>query len=380
METPAGEADNSQKPVEEGDSPQGSPKMDASWGNDGNEVNGENGENEDHEGDEGEKPVEEDPTPTQVQILDFHSENPIVSYGGHVFSCQWASNVGTELLFTAHDDENPLPVLRSLPGDVDLLAASSCRLIPKSVTLETKHSARSRIATALPARSDARGKDPTISIPVGFHASQKRKDQARFLEKLMSIKREKGEDDKVTIIAQKRNLNNKWKAIWQKKRQTERARLTKIVKKGADTPSGIEEVEKAKERLEEMDNEDEMRKLREPAAGPTLVKKAGRKKKGAPDTPEGTKTRAKRGPRVPKKQGLQGLLGQDGSSGAIEDTPTPGLSTPTPRRSRYAEADEEMYDDEMEEGEFNGGQEMEDMEGDEDLYDDGQDDALMADE
>ncbi|KAJ8128116.1 hypothetical protein O1611_g5524 [Lasiodiplodia mahajangana] len=74
----------------------------------------------------------------RVQILELHSENPIISYKGRVFSGQWSENTTTELLFTRHDEENPLPVLRHLDDGVDLLAASSARINVTERALKTK--------------------------------------------------------------------------------------------------------------------------------------------------------------------------------------------------------------------------------------------------
>jgi hypothetical protein len=288
-----------------------------------------------------------------VQILDLHSDNPLVSYRGQVFSCEWASNIGTELLFMEHDNECQLPVLRSLPGDVDLLAASSCRLIPKSITLEPRLSARSRMATALPSRTDSRNNDSTVSIPVGQAASQKRRDQARFLERLMNIKREKGQTDMITVIAQKRQLNNKWKLIWRKRRQAERTRLTRFIRDKANASLAREEVEKAKQRLQEMDTEDGMTKNRISMVGDgneSMAKRSGRKKKtasGGSASQTGTVASVALNP------------------GIVTDTPTPTVSTPG-----WANTEgEDEVDGDMEEQEYIEGQEMEYREEDEGLYD-----------
>jgi hypothetical protein len=303
---------------------------------------------------------DEETKPAPVQILDLHSENPLVSYRGQVFSCEWASNVGTELLFIAHDNECQLPVLRSLPGDVDLLAASSCRLIPKSITLEPRFSARSRMATDLPSRTDTRNNDSTVSIPVGQAASQKRRDQARFLERLMSIKREKGETDMITVIAQKRQLNNKWKLIWRKRRQTERTRLTRFIRDKANASLAREEVEKAKQRLQEMDTEDGMTKNRISMVGDrneSMAKRSGRKKKTASGGPDGSASQTGTVPSV--------ALGSGINPGVGTDTPTSTASTPG-----WANIEgEDEVDGDMEEQEYVEGQEMEYREEDEGLYD-----------
>lgn len=312
---------------------------------------------DDDEDEEEEEEEEEQPKPSPVQILDLHTESPWVSYRGQTFSCEWASNIGTELLFTPHDDDSRLPVLRALPGGVDLLAASSCRLLSTSITLEPKFSARSRMTTALPSRANT-----AMSIPVGPAASQKRKDQARFLEGLMSIKRAKGEEDEVTVIAQKRQLNNKWKLIWKKSRQAERKKLTEFIRIKANASYAQEEVERAKQRLSEMDKEDGLVKSRGPAwgdGGEGMAKRSGRKKKGATgvsiaDIPHTTM--------VPKHDGLV-------DSEAASYTPTPNTSA-RGWENPEAEDEEDEEDEDMEDMDDMAEQHVEDGEEDEGSYDD----------
>ena len=267
--TPAAEAEKSQK-VGDGDSGPGSPENRTSRKEDDDEDEEEDLKEENHR------------RPDPVQILDLHSDNPMVSYRGQVFSCEWASNTGTEFLFTARDHESQLPVLRALPGEVDLLAASSCRLIPKAVTLEPKFSARSRMATDLPIRCESGFNHSVISIPVGPTASRKRKDQASFLERLMAIKQEKGEQDEITIIAQKRQLNNKWKLIWRKRRQAERTKLMRFIRDKANAPVSREEVENARQRLQEIDYEGGIGNSRVPMTSggyESMAYRSGRKRK-----------------------------------------------------------------------------------------------------
>ncbi|KAJ8105485.1 hypothetical protein ONZ43_g7409 [Nemania bipapillata] len=130
----------------------------------------------------------------RVQILELHSENPIISYKGRVFSGQWSENTTTELLFTRHDEKNPLPVLRHLNDGVDLLAASSARINVTEQILKPKFSdrERQRASANLP---------QTIIPPVDLKSSQERIDQRNFLADLIAIKRRKGETDDVTVIA-----------------------------------------------------------------------------------------------------------------------------------------------------------------------------------
>ncbi|KAI1112985.1 hypothetical protein F5Y14DRAFT_419229 [Nemania sp. NC0429] len=130
----------------------------------------------------------------RVQILELHSENPIISYKGRVYSGQWRENTTTELLLMQHDKTSPLPVLRHLDDGVDLLAASACRISVMEQLLRPRASnrERQRASVNLP---------QTVIPPVDVKASQERTDQRNFLADLIAIKRRKGETDDVTVIA-----------------------------------------------------------------------------------------------------------------------------------------------------------------------------------
>lgn len=289
---------------------------------------------DDEEENEDDPKEEECRDPDPVQILDLHSDTPMVSYRGQVFACEWASNLGTELLFTARDQEGQLPVLRSLPGEVDLLAASSCRLIPKAVTLEAKFNTRSRMATDLPARFEPESNGSRISIPVGPTASQKRKDQARFLERFISIKQERGEEDQITIIAQKRQLNNKWKLIWQRKRQAEKTRLLRFISQTASSHNSWEEVEKAKRRLQEMNDEDGVEDNQAPmtiGGYESMAYRSGRKRKAPSEALGGGAVDIRASPRADRM-----------NIGIGTSATTPSMSTPDAQRWMDAEDEDEL--------------------------------------
>ena len=188
----------------------------------------------------------------EISILDLHSDNPLMSYNGSMYSCQWATNVGTELLFTAHDRDSTLPVLRKLAGGVDLLAASSARLISNPVELEPRKRKRSP-DRAYERGSKLRAKDRLL--PVGNGANDRRKDQATFLENLMNVKDARGEEDQVSLTVDKRLSNRKWKDKNKIVREAERRELTKISnnRQKRYTP---EAVAAAQLRIQEMDEED----------------------------------------------------------------------------------------------------------------------------
>ena len=272
---------------------------------------------------------------TQVQILDLDTSNPIVSYDGHVFSCQWVRNIGTELIFIAHDKNNPLPHLRTLPGNVDLLAASSARLISNSIKVEPKGR-----ESPPPIRHGRNRLISNLAIPVGNAASAKRIEQARFLERVIALKEDKGESDLVTVFAKARNTPAKWREQIRLQMHAERTRLKDIVKKG---PKDIQEVVDATKRLVEMDREDEKR-----ASLPKSVKRTtGPKAKD--DAFHGKKAATRLASRrsMKRKEPPEDYDDEyDNSDFATPDAEWEGMLGETPHRHglEYQDEDEELYD------------------------------------
>ncbi|KAK2036946.1 hypothetical protein LZ31DRAFT_482436 [Colletotrichum somersetense] len=138
---------------------------------------------------------ESDPA-ADIQILDLHSDKPMFAYKGKVFEGQWARNLGTEVIFTEHDTQNPLPALRHLPGGVDMLAASWSRINTTERRLEPKHEAAAKDDPLKEIR-----RQHGIHIPITADKTGERKRQTRFLENLMALKVKRGEKDEVTVYA-----------------------------------------------------------------------------------------------------------------------------------------------------------------------------------
>lgn len=152
----------------------------------------------------------------EIQILDLHSDNPIISYKGRIFSGSWAANIGSELLFGAHDEVagRRLPYLKSLSGGVDLMAASTARIITVPADLRARTTQQTQQpregSTAPPLEPKHRRQGPDryrwmrkeagVEIPVAFDKHGRRRPQARFLENLMAIKHSRGEQDLVTTV------------------------------------------------------------------------------------------------------------------------------------------------------------------------------------
>ncbi|RLL93659.1 hypothetical protein CFD26_100932 [Aspergillus turcosus] len=151
--------------------------------------------------------TEPDNVPSErVQILGLHTPNPLVSYQNQIFSCSWADQIGTELLFTrpetGHepDVESALPQISPLREgkDFDLIAANSVKILGRKANLIS---------------SSGLGPIQEPSIQTSETANVLRNtvpqsNQVRFLDRLMHVKRQKGETDTVrTVFSTKRTQN-----------------------------------------------------------------------------------------------------------------------------------------------------------------------------
>ncbi|OQD65262.1 hypothetical protein PENPOL_c006G08979 [Penicillium polonicum] len=152
----------------------------------------------------------------RIQILDLHTSNPIVSYRNQMFSCSWADQIGTELVFASPDAETdpdnhfPQPLHRG-PSYV-LVAANSVKILGRKAQL---------VPSAGPAQAQGPAEGPsTTGSTVDPAASQGAEPlgvprrpaapshQAQFLHRLQEIKKAKGEGDTVrTVMSTRRQVN-----------------------------------------------------------------------------------------------------------------------------------------------------------------------------
>ena len=146
----------------------------------------------------------------RIQIMDLHTANPLISYQNQMYSCQWTSTIGTDLLLSIPDSDFPHAPLREPAPGVSLVAATSIKLFGRPVKIEpradrTDGEAASREAVSvhestLPAERNPLPDTATpVKIPLGPAPSRTRLQQASFLERLIAIKAAKGEKDEVTV-------------------------------------------------------------------------------------------------------------------------------------------------------------------------------------
>lgn len=139
------------------------------------------------------QPFHEPVEAQEIQILELHSPRPIISYRGRLFEGKWAEVVGTEAILTQRDSANPLPALRNLAGDIDLLAASSSRILTTEKIPKPRKPEQDNLS--------AIKEEWNIRIPVGKDKTGEKAEQASFLENLIALKLKRGDKDHVTVYA-----------------------------------------------------------------------------------------------------------------------------------------------------------------------------------
>lgn len=167
----------------------------------------------------------------QIQILDLHTHNPLISYQKQLYSCTWTSTIGTDLLLASSSITPSLPILKHTPA-FNILAASGIKLIGRPVRPILKEEERfsdeqiraaltSSLSDTVTQRTEATNKPRPVTIPIDAGSSIGRQNQARFLERLIAIKAAKCEKDKVTVYAQKTSTATRLRA----KKRTDREAL-----------------------------------------------------------------------------------------------------------------------------------------------------------
>lgn len=155
----------------------------------------------------------------RIQFLDLHTSNPLISYQSQMYSCEWTSTLGTDLLLTAPTLDFPHPVLREEPN-VSVVAASKIKLVGRPAKIISRYSGEegdrlstpAPVTSIAPANSASPEKATPVKIPIGKVPSHARQNQAHFLERLIAIKAKKGEKDSVTVYTKKTNQGTGWRS------------------------------------------------------------------------------------------------------------------------------------------------------------------------
>ena len=179
----------------------------------------------------------------RIQILDLHTQNPLISYHDRIYSCTWASTIGTDIflaspesLSAASIDREPLTPIYTLPN-VSIIGTSCINLTARPVTITPRNDSSQPQSTNIapsthlqpvpispnddppqplkitspPSASGVPIQDQPLKIPLSPGAANTRRAQASFLESLSAIKASKGETDQVTVHAVKQNQGTGWR-------------------------------------------------------------------------------------------------------------------------------------------------------------------------
>ena len=117
-----------------------------------------------------------------LQIMDLESDEPMVMYTGQIYSCKWATSLGSDLLFMRRheepgDDYQPLHSFE----EVDLLSIATAKLIARQATVERK-------PFTAPPIDQAANPDTNVAIQ-----NEDIIRQAKFLSRIADIKAKRGE-------------------------------------------------------------------------------------------------------------------------------------------------------------------------------------------
>ena len=183
----------------------------------------------------------------EIQILEFNSRNPIVSYGDQIYSCTWSDVIGTNLYFSEPSDF-PKDINLSAPGQYDFLGASRIKLVGHRARVTDKPTKRKR---GRPANAD-QGADAEDTDLLGATAELEQsgkslgdlrfssakvnaeiRRQARFLENFMNVKKAKRDNDVVRTIGNPRMIAalNRSRAQQNQANHTDQATLREEVER-----------------------------------------------------------------------------------------------------------------------------------------------------
>ena len=140
--------------------------------------------------------------------MDLASLNPIISYRGQYFTSTWSDMIGTNMFFCepSHDSEASSPLLQ---GDgFTLEGTSRIKLIAQKAKITAKPGRKKRSHAQEDVEDMASEGSDEEPVPMTGKAlgtlrsnnprlNMEIRTQAKFLERLMDIKRKKGETDNV---------------------------------------------------------------------------------------------------------------------------------------------------------------------------------------
>ncbi|OCT46333.1 hypothetical protein CLCR_01275 [Cladophialophora carrionii] len=131
------------------------------------------------------------PFQSRVQILDLDSVNPIVSYQGEVYSCNWSDMVGTNMFFTYPETIDAAEALRST-DDYSLIGISRIKLVGHRAKIINRPTEGTE---AVGDMKNGQPRDGNNALNSQSTDDGIREKQASFLEKLREITQRQREAD-----------------------------------------------------------------------------------------------------------------------------------------------------------------------------------------
>jgi hypothetical protein len=159
-------------------------------------------------------PAVVEPTePLEIQIVSLDNTEPVISYKGDIYTCQWASSIGSDLLFAKRDIQTSPDheVLHSFES-WDLVAIGSAKLVASHASLHPRRfeGTEDHIIPLTPAPATL---GPGLSVP--DLEEEERLRQSDFLKRFADIKAKKGEATEHTLTMLQGKTNAEGKEIAQ---------------------------------------------------------------------------------------------------------------------------------------------------------------------
>lgn len=146
-----------------------------------------------------------------LQIIELESENPLIAYNKQLYSCHWATDVGTSVFLSAPSDNmdvesNPLRSFKTF----DMVGTTSARLmgvpvkvrprlVPLSAARRNDNYNSEDVSTLADGEVIRSSAEHGLQIDLPDNAPADKVSQARFLERLSALKRQRGEMDHVPV-------------------------------------------------------------------------------------------------------------------------------------------------------------------------------------
>ena len=141
-----------------------------------------------------------------LRVTRLHTPNPLLAYHGQLLSGQWAATLGTDFFFAAPDarDAGEAP-LRELPGELDLLAVSSAKLVARKAVLRpADHVIEAFVPPGDPLGAEVAGGDVVMldageSGTAASDAAPVAMSSSGFLARLNAAKVKRGDATKLAV-------------------------------------------------------------------------------------------------------------------------------------------------------------------------------------